>query len=192
MALKIRLLTLLSTPVLALAVGCGGDVTYKSGVDGSKTAAELSDADVQAICTAAKETGEKFAENNKDALCNLTGGVAGALAGALGGGDPVAACEMAVSDCKSKAFVPEETECNPRLEGCNVTVAELETCFNDTLAATEKVMDTLAALTCTELTSQNSSNALDQYVEPASCVAIEQKCPDISFGTPAVGTSTTS
>jgi len=192
MALKIRLLTLLTTPVLALAVGCGGDVTYKSGVDGSKTASELSDADVQAICDAAKETGVKFAEDNKDALCNLTGGVAGALAGALGGGDPVATCEAAVTDCKSSGVTPEETECNPKLDGCTVTVAELETCFNDSLAAAEKVFDALAALTCTELTSGTSNTTLDQYVEPASCVAIEEKCPDISFGTPAVGTSTAS
>jgi hypothetical protein len=183
MALKTRLFTLLTTPALALAVGCSG-TSFESGVDGTKKASELSDADVQAICQAAEETSQKFAEDNKDAFCKLSGAFAGALAGALGGGDPVAVCESAVSDCKSKPLTTEPSTCNPKLDDCDVTVGEIESCFNDSLDAAETYFADYKSKSCADLLAQTSGENTLNFMEPASCAAIEQRCPNISFGEP--------
>lgn len=184
---NLRLTTLFFAPVLAATVGCSSGTSFSSGVDGSKKASELSEADVKAICDAAKKTAEDFAKNNEEALCNFSGGLAGVLASAGGGGDPVALCEAAVTECKNAPFTTDTDDCNPKVDGCDVTVAEIETCFNDSLEVTEKAFDAFAGKSCSELTSGSTFETAGNIEEPASCKAIDEKCPDISFGEPSVG-----
>jgi len=68
----------------------------------------------------------------------------------------------------------EEDDCklDEDEEECDVTVAEAEECLNDNLAAMD---DAYGSLSCS-----SDLNAVKEPEKPASCKAIEDKCPALT------------
>jgi hypothetical protein len=109
------------------------------------------------------------------------------LCTAFGVSAPTAAeCQEAVNQCLTSVeeLPPEEvdgpdpadtSECVGNLQqasqGCSLTVAEIQTCLNDSLAAAEQI---LSGLTC-----DVAGQPLEEPSEPASCLTLEAKCPDL-------------
>ncbi|CAN0599118.1 unnamed protein product, partial [Laminaria digitata] len=113
-------------------VGCSSDVTFTSGIDGTKQVSDVSMDEAKSICEAASETAEEFFEANQDGFCAFGAAIAGSF-GSIGGGDPAVLCEAALAECKSATPTTETTTCNAEAvaANCSATVAELETCYND-------------------------------------------------------------
>lgn len=188
--MNIKALSLLCAPALLAFVGCSSDVTFTSGIDGTKKVSEVTTDEAKSICEAAEATAKDFFDANKDGFCALTAAFAGSF-GAINGGDPVALCQVALDECKKATPTAETATCNAETTAtnCDATVAELESCYNDSLDAMTTFFNGLASKSCTELTSANSSVEIN-ISNPASCVSLATKCPDLGIGIPSVGTST--
>lgn len=163
------------------AVACGGDIKLNSGVDGNKKLSEFDAQDISSYCTAAADVAQKFAENNKDGICKFAGALTGALTG--GNADPVAVCETQVALCD---MGPVETstagDCELMDSTCDATAAEVEECFNASIAESERVFGEFAKRSCSELLMPEPDDTVEDIKEPPSCVALEAKCPELDFG----------
>lgn len=188
-----KLISLVCAPALFAFVGCSSDVTFTSGIDGTKKVSDVSMDEAKSICEAASETAEEFFEANKDGFCAFGAALTGSLGAGFGGGDAVALCEVALAECKSATPTTETTTCNAEAvaANCSATVAELETCYNDSLDTLSTFFGELAGKSCSELTSESTNVSFD-FSNPASCTALAEKCPDLGIGIPSVGTSTAS
>ncbi len=179
--------TLLATPLLVGALACGSNASFSSGVDGTKKASELSDADVTAFCDAAKATALDFAKDNKAGFCKLSGSLAGAL-GAIGG-DGTAACEMTVTACEAADATAGASTCTPKIDNCDATIAEIEACYNDSMDALSKTLDEFGSQSCSDLLTKTSSGAAGGDTTPQSCKDLATKCPSAAaqVGIPSLG-----
>ncbi len=184
---KTTLGVLLMLLMMAPLVACGDDSDGGGGSDQSSDlfeadidasddtpVDELEESDTEALCAQLEDAGETLEQElGEDGLKRLT---CTAFAVLLGGGGNEAACEAAVEECMAseEGFEPdeeEEFECS-EVEDCSATVAEMEACINDSINATRALVN---GLTC--------ANALERLQgaeeAPASCQAIEDKCPGI-------------
>jgi len=165
---------------LALA-GCGDDGGggggIAAGVDGDTTLADLSDEDAVRICMNISDALERRVD-----IVELNCTSAGIFAAALGDGT-VATCEAEAAACVDDPppEAEEETfDCDPSEVNdtdCDVTVDEAAACLEDQLDA---LADFAALLTCDLLESAEEPD-VDEPETPASCVPLEERCPDI-FG----------
>lgn len=187
-----KVLALLCTPALIAFVGCSSDVTFSSGVDGSKKISEVTPAEAQSICDASEAAGKDFAEANKDGLCAFTASFAAAFGGA--GADPVALCQTALDACKDAPLVTEASTCNAATAaaGCEATVAELEDCYNDSLKTLSDLFGDLGSKSCTDLTTPDTTTEPTTAAPSAACTSLATKCPSFQVGIPSTGTSTAS
>ncbi|MEQ8280160.1 MAG: hypothetical protein RMA76_01335 [Deltaproteobacteria bacterium] len=179
---------LIATLFSATAFACGGGTSFSAGVDGNKQVKDLTDSDAQTLCKAAEETANDFFDDNKDGFCKFSGAFAGIFAGSLGG-DAQSTCEMAVTQCESQAST-EPAMCEPMVTDCEATIAEIEACYNDSLDVAADLLDKFAGKSCADLIADESSLNITADT-PASCVALEEKCPSLEFGNVSVGTSST-
>lgn len=162
-----------------LVASCSGGAQLESGVDGSKPASMLTDAEAQSLCNAAIDATNDFASAHKAGFCKFQGGIAGAIAGAFGG-DANAACEMAVDTCEAEDEAVMETQCDVRRSDCTATVAEIEACFNESLSALEGIFNEIEALSCSELLQSDGGGT--SYDQPAPCDAVQSKCSGLDLG----------
>jgi len=189
-----KALSFLCAPALVAMVGCSSDVTFTSGVDKTKKVSEVTPDEAQTLCENAAATAQDFAESVKDDLCVFVGAITGAFAGGLGGGDPVVLCEAAVADCKSQELEPvDTTDCNAeaQIANCDATIEEIEACYNDSLEATTTALAAIGSQSCSDLLTGAEPNISVDVSAPASCTALQQKCPGLEVGIPAIGTSAT-
>lgn len=165
-----RLLPLLLLPLLA----CGDDAVapaapLDSGVDEAATPSTLSADQRQAFCQAAATwfTTQVTQAQMKKLACY---GFALAFAGQGN------ACNTFASEClaSNEPFDSStDASCDgPELDDCTATVAELETCFTDTAT---QLRTLTARLSC----SMSASDLQGLSGKPASCAAIESKCPGL-------------
>ena len=97
------------------------------------------------------------------------------LAVAFTGGN-AAACNQSLQECMSSSEVTPSTEdasCDTeRVQDCTATVAEMEACYEEMIGK----LDSLASrASCS--TSMADLQSLEQ--KPASCRAVEAKCPNL-------------
>jgi hypothetical protein len=164
----------------------GGDSNSKfsTGLDTAKTPANLSTADRTTFC-------DKMAVFSSSLLtkadaCKLAG-MMGAAFGSMSGGDIKALCTAAYDACMKEPAGSTDTttntaECVQGVSTCTATVGEIETCYNDAAAMTKAQMAKIPScsqITMSDLTSASTSTSS----MPASCTAVEAKCPDMGSAT---------
>jgi hypothetical protein len=149
--------------LLALALvspACGGD--DGSGVDPDKTFDQVSAGEANDIC---EWVADLVSESDaKQVACYLVG----IVTEQLGGGD----CDQVADACLADT-TPAQAGCSvttQELPECasTVTVGEVETCLEDVASQIASLADTISC-----------DSSLAELEDPASCVAIDEKCPDL-------------
>jgi len=157
------------TLTLALAA-CGDGNAINFSVDGARTLSSLDPSELDAICRDMSQVVTYFSQGD---ICLVSGL---AMRDLVGKGDP-AYCKSFYNQCMSQPLPPLEYDCDMKgsegLPGCQATVQELEDCANDRVRA---LRSALPSLTCS--TVKDSWIHLDN---PASCQAIEARCPGIDL-----------
>jgi hypothetical protein len=168
------------------ATGCGGesqsngdgDGTFSSGVPGSTRLSELSDRELDAFCERIEEftTTPPVSTLSEEYLCRVAGMLQAAFAGATTDAEARASCAATYDQCQA-SNTSSTTTCNRPSPSCTATVAEYEACMNDMpgyLEDTLEVLPTCETLTLADITS----DTLPVPETPASCVTLQEKCPD--------------
>lgn len=151
-----------------VAAACGGDDGGSSGVDGDKRLDELSQEEATDFC----EWGLSLLDGDEVTRfgCYLT---------ALVFSPDAETCEIVAQECIDEAepIDPAEAECEfeEDLPPCasEVTVAEMEDCARDAVGVLAALADDI---TCDSDPEELEDLSLEQ---PASCLAIEEKCPEL-------------
>jgi hypothetical protein len=158
--------------------GSGGD--FSTGVPGDKPIGELTDGEAEQLCADIADyvSTSTFAETQREFSCRLSGMLAALFTGAQTDAALQMACKATYDVCKA---APDETtsgECGKPDGSCTATVDELKACMADSVAAFEDLSEQIPS--CAELTMESlAMTPTDmETAEPASCVALEMKCPD--------------
>jgi hypothetical protein len=152
-----------------VAPACGGDDDGgTSGVDGDKRLDELSPAETTDLC----EWGFSLLEDDDD-LVRF-----GCYFAALIFSPDSETCEATAQECIDEAEPIDfgDAECQfEDLPACasEVSVAEMEACGRDAVAVLRAIADDISC------DSDPDEIEDDSLVQPASCVAVEEKCPEL-------------
>jgi hypothetical protein len=153
--------------------GSGGNLS--TGVPDDTTLDSLSDDQLGQVCDA---IGAHYQAQAGTLPCRLAGMFAAAFSGAETDADARAACKGAYDSCV--ASPSEETQTCEKPSGeCTATIGELEACLNDSDAALQQFYATFPSCeTLTLADLMDSGEDITQPEDPASCTALEAKCPD--------------
>ena len=189
----IRWVTLGFGLLATFGTACGGkDTSPRAGVDTGlppeKKLSDLTDAEVRQACESFAQS--FMAEFTPQKMTTLV-----CTAVALTSSQTPATCQTATSQCIANPPTGVDPTISPPdcstasaagFADCSVTVSELETCLSDDLAAFQTYM---ARINCSIAGNTQAIQDLgnNQLTQPASCTAIETKCP----GTVTSGGSTT-
>jgi hypothetical protein len=178
---KLGYLVIATTLVLGMGItSCDDSDDNDNGVltslDSSKKLKDLTDEEAYDACVSASEAlADLF---DKETLC-LIAGVMTSIE--MGGNKQM--CETMYEQCKNEELSDEldnlspEEDCSEEdddeesYEDCEATVGELDKCFSDMKKAYQNATDDLSC----------NTTDLKEPDEPASCKAIEEKCPG-TFG----------
>ncbi len=184
-----------SKPSTSSAGGGASGTGFMSSVPGDKPLNTLTDDEVQQLC---KEFQSDFGPGTPAASavveldCRLAGILASALSQPQTDAAAQASCKSTYDACIGAPTTSETATCNKPDPSCTATVAEEEKCLQDSLAAFDSVKDLLpscsAITTSTGLQSLALSGAATQT--PASCTALQAKCPGIELPTGSSGAGT--
>lgn len=163
-----RLVGLVGLALAAMvAAACGGDDGGSSGVDGDKTLDQLTEEEATDLC----EWGLSLLEGDELERfdCYLE---------ALVSTPDVETCEEVAQECidNIEPSDPTDGECrfeDPPACASEVSVAEIEACTRDSFALVEDVFE---AVDCDFNPDDLEDFDLEQ---PASCVLVEEKCPEL-------------
>lgn len=155
------------------AGGQGGPL-LRTTVPGDRIADQLTPTELTQVCKDLSVGLEAFEKMLEPKFCNLAGIIAYSV-----GDRSQATCEEAVKSCLAAPKEPSEESCEA-LTGCKATLAEVLACSNDQITATNAFFDKLP--TCSQLTVGGGDAPGDGEGPPvpASCKAIEAKCPSIT------------
>lgn len=149
--------------------GCGGS-SIDFPIDGNKQLDELTDADARAIC---REMRPMFGLLD-DLMCTSRG----ISKSSTGEGSCQAIRDQCLHDDSFSTEVDCDTATINELGDCEATVAEYETCASDTYSMLKSLM---SKIHCGA--SPADLQALEtQYKLPASCEALNARCPSIDMG----------
>jgi hypothetical protein len=172
-----------------LAACDDGNSGSLTSVDNSKKIEDLSEEDLQQMCE--DYTAALANAMDQEFFCTM-GGIAAAEE--LGGSEM--ACETTYDMCIDMDLeidIEQFFSCEDMLEDvgdiddsddtdgasdtgdCDATVGDADACIQDMLAALEDIADSLS---CANSASGDLEDILDME-EPASCEALEDKCPDM-------------
>jgi hypothetical protein len=175
---------------------CGGGSTpssMSSGLDSGKVASSLSASEQKTLCTRANDYFMSLL--SKGDTCKM----AGLLGAALGGGDSSlsdmkSTCSSMYNLCMQGGEMEEVdktktlSDCTKGISDCSATVGEIETCFNDTGAAYKAAMAELPS--CSQITEATmNSTSTSASADPASCKALETKCPNLKSNQSSISES---
>ena len=166
--------------------GGNGGNTNTITVPGEPTQllSELTEDEALGLCEEFRETTIAPAD---DDFCNSVGAMAGVMMAANEDieGDFKEFCEAAVENCKGKSeeelqemtALPECTDPTyfSGFEGCEVTVADFQSCVNEVLAQAESFNDSIQGLSCDS--DPSSIPNLMETPQPACMAEINQQCP---------------
>jgi hypothetical protein len=161
----------LSLLTLAAVPACSDDY-LDFPVDGSKTLGSLDEGELAAIC---QEVSRMWSFFSKDEVCLM---YSLAMRDLLGKGDPHY-CSAKHAECMAAPVDPwsMEQDCDlepsEALSKCQVTVQQLETCYNDRLRTARSI---LPGLSCT-----SPREAYTNVNDPPSCQAIAGMCPGVDL-----------
>jgi hypothetical protein len=180
--------------LLGACGGSGGSTprSLSSGLDSGKVASSLSAAEQNTLCTRANEYFMSLL--SKEDTCKM----AGLLGAALSGGDSSlseakSACSGMYNLCMQGAEEKVDNtktlnDCTKGLSDCSATVGEIETCLNDSGAATKAAMAELPS--CSQITEATlNSTFTPASTEPASCKSLQTKCPNLSTNQSSISDS---
>lgn len=162
----------------------GGD--FMSGLPEDKPISSLTDAEVMQLCSAVQTY---FSDSVKDLSCRVSGLLAAALMQAKTDAEAQAACKSAYDMCAAQPATSTTGNCMKPTGMCTATVGELEACASDDKAVFAQLDSEFPS--CDKLKLQDLAglgNNATQPMEPASCVALDMKCPGTSM--PAMGMMT--
>lgn len=179
--MKIQLRVIGSLLVTSVLVGCGGG-GVSSGVDRSKPAETVTDAEAQDVCEATIE----YQANSVsvDDACKFYGALAGAAAG-----NDAATCDAAVTACQDAADAAGDQPVNTSVcsnvtaaavAGCTVTVGEIEDCLTEIIDASADVIKSAPA--CDSLASASeggNSGGGDSSSSACDAVAADPECASV-------------
>lgn len=173
---------------LLLGTACGGDdknentTGFSTGIDPSRPASSLSAAETQQFCKAFDGLLEDPAI--KGSLCQVVSVIAASLLAGNGTDAQLQmACTQGYNEClkdDGKAEPGSSSKCEKPAASCTATIGEIEQCFSDMKLAFVNLGKSLPA--CSALTKASinqSSPASAEPTMPASCTALEKKCPDV-------------
>ncbi len=164
--------TLLTLALSSLSfAACGGGDGGGSGIDGSRDASTLTDAEIIEVCEYAESLFD-FDQSTKN----------GCYAQAVFTTMDAAACETTYQECMAAAATDPDTqtsfECEKAPEDdfgeCTspLTVAELEACFEDSSSQAGGI-----TISCS--TTREELSELSELPQPASCTVLDEKCPEL-------------
>jgi hypothetical protein len=182
-------LALISIPIVACSGTVGDDNgggSFSITVPGEPTQmiSELTEEEELAVCEEFRETTIAPAD---DDFCNSVGAMAGVMMTANENieGDFKELCEAAVENCegKSEEEIQEMTalpECTDPtyfggFEGCEVTVADFQSCVNEVMAQAESFNNSMKDLSCDS--DPSSIPNIMEIAQPACMAEINQLCP---------------
>lgn len=149
-------------------VACGGGDGGSSGVDGSKSLDTLTDAEIVQVCEYVETL---INESHLDSIeC-----YAGAISQSQEGGDCQALYDACIAEVDPE---PDPSDCATAAEDplpeCSsmVTLSEVETCLKAEASQLNGI-----SINCS--TTPAELEGLFELPEPASCAALEEKCPGI-------------
>ncbi len=94
----------------------------------------------------------------------------------------ITACEQSMTSCTADYVNTASGKCI-NATGCKATVADFERCTDEFLTAEATRASTLIGKTCTDYTTEQSFQSLDDafvnYVYPHACTDLFNKCPNI-------------
>ena len=148
----------------------------ESGVDPNKRLNELNGDETRSVCemTVAQYSDVIVAQSSPEATCTLTG---------IFGADTEEACIAMRDECLTTAMPDPIEPVNCNVPGmipatCDITVGELETCYDDWLGALE-ARDAL--YDCANAGDEMVQGQLLDFSMPASCESFFARCVDTSM-----------
>lgn len=174
-------------PLLALGFVLGAckedDLALDSGVDGAKSADELTVEEQEQFCEAADAYGERVLSDAdfRSALCTLQ-----AIDDALAGDGSVDTCDTLRKLCLTEEPAPEpepgmDDTCSLGIDwgSCMATVAELEACYEE---FGESFAARMRSFSCSKMAEYQASPP-DQAIESGpDCSLAKAKCPTVMAG----------
>ena len=156
--------------LLTTVLSCGDDSSaIKLPFEGTTKASELSASDLRQICVTGVNALKKT-----DLLQSACAAQGLAAEGS---------CEQARQNCLGGFDVDNvcEDEAEPTTD-CDVTVAEIEQCMNDTLALLQDKLPKITCSTTLEELKRIGAGLEELDVEPApSCDVLERRCGSLTF-----------
>ena len=180
-----RLSTFFAGLAAVAAVACGGSDDggkgsagpgkVDSGVPASKPANELTDAEVQSLCKSLGEAASLAFDSGqgKQAMCGFS---AYFLASFVPGDNQGEVCSMAYDECLKQPAEVTQEECDKPSSSCTATIGEIETCYNDSLAQVQEMLNVLPG--CDDVGTEYEEPATGNDASPASCKVVQEKCPE--------------
>jgi hypothetical protein len=158
--------------VLAGTQGCGEDDPSTSGVEGSKLASEVTDAEGKQICRWVQDLSGSAAPSAKQGCTVL----------ALAFSSTQAECNELVDQCLKEPDVGEVEEGDACAQAdasivdhCDtLSVAEYESCARSYIAALKRQ---LSSASCAD--AGKDDEGFDDLDLPAECKKVEQECPEL-------------
>lgn len=175
--------TLIGASALVCAAACsddgdGGGSTLASGLPPDQQLESLTDDDLKKFCDEAEALSKRLVTVNR--ICTVA---------AASFAEDRQSCEQFKKQClqsppdlEEEAPDPEEPTCveqlKMQLEGCGATVEELEACTNDAISGALAAFD----ITCADVPLPMSDEGPfgSDLEKPASCTALEMKCPKLA------------
>ena len=163
------------------APGSAGGLS--TNVPGDTPLNELSDSELEQLCkdfTASYGPGSALETSSKEFSCRFSGLLTGALSGAKTDAELRTACKATYDAClKAPNEAADPETCDKPDSSCTATVAEVKACAQDSVAALDELKDAIP--TCAEATLESLQNLdipTEEDASPASCTALQAKCPD--------------
>jgi hypothetical protein len=178
----------------------GGSIKVDLGIDESKVVSDLTAEETTAACKAIMGAETQISNTMTDFSCAIAGLTVAFITLGIDGdtvadSDLVTACNEAKTVC-TKDMVSEPidatAECATASDdmptNCDVTVGELEGCFNATMNAAVLQANAALALmpSCDDLTATSLEKLAEMNeqqpaaVQPAECDVVYEKCPELA------------
>jgi hypothetical protein len=177
-------IVLWSGMVAAMVTGCSSSAdlgSFSSSLDSQRTLDGLTTEESSTLCNEIlsfeTRSGMQADIMELDCRANASVGIHAPGDTSQTDADVRAACKEEYDLCKASYQISAGTCASPPTN-CSATVAELVACVNDMFRWTESALaDTpmCNAITVAELDARGSSNV--EPPQPASCLALAQKCP---------------
>ena len=175
---------------LSLCVACGGSsgsgspgsTDFSSSLPADKSLGSLSDSESAQLC---KDLENYYGPNSaagkqlKEFSCRFSAILLATLSAPTTDSALQAACKSGYDQCE-KAPAQTDTTCTKPPAGCMATVAEMETCITDTTKGVSDLVNQFpecSKVTLASLSSMDPETGTPTSETPASCTAVEAKCP---------------